>query len=474
MKRIILFTFILSLLMSSCGGSKKTVTKPHKPDTSKPKPPRRDTAVQPNNSNENLDVDVVKYVAKYRKVAKKEMKEYGIPSSITLAQGILESKSGKSELATQGNNHFGIKCHKDWHGKTIFHDDNVAHECFRKYQNPEDSYKDHSRFLAQRKRYAFLFRLPKTDYESWARGLKKAGYATDPSYPEKLIYIIEKYGLSKIDREVLENMSVKVTETDDNMGVNKKKKFIYEVKDGETIFSISHKFGIPVKDIQRVNNLNDLDIYEGQILVLTTNTNGATTETSSEPKPDEVETPVATDISETTETITTPETTETTTTPETTETTTTPEITTTPVITPSSDDSTTTPPTDTNIKLHEVKQGETLFSIAKTYHIDISDLRDANQLPNNEINIGDTIKIPLDKVKDAVETTTNPTETQVVKVETPVVTTPLDDGKEYHIVQPGETLYRIHINYKVSIAKLRKLNHLRGNYIKVGQKLRVK
>ena len=462
MKRIILFTFILLLLMSSCGGSKKTVTKPHKPDTSKPKPPRTDTSNQSNNSNEGLDVDVVKYIAKFRKVAKKEMKEYGIPSSVTLAQGILESKSGKSELATEGNNHFGIKCHKGWHGKTILHDDNAAQECFRKYSNPEDSYKDHSRFLAQRKRYAFLFRLPKTDYESWARGLKKAGYATDPGYSDKLIYIIEKYGLSKIDREVLEDMSVKVSETDNSISGDKNKKFIHVVEDGETIFSISHKFGIPVKDIQRVNNLNDLDVYEGQFLVLTTNTNGQATENASESEPTEVKTPVVPDITETPDTTKTPDTTET------------PDVTETPDTATSIDDTEVTPPTDTNIKLHEVKQGETLFSIAKAYHIDINDLREANQLPNNDINIGDSIKIPLDKVKDVVEMTTKPIETQPVKVETPVVSTPIDDGKEYHVVQPGETLYRIHINYKVSISKLRKLNHLKGNYIKVGQKLRVK
>lgn len=448
--------------MSSCGGSKKTVTKPHKPDTSKPKPPRTDTSNQSNNSNEGLDVDVVKYIAKFRKVAKKEMKEYGIPSSVTLAQGILESKSGKSELATEGNNHFGIKCHKGWHGKTILHDDNAAQECFRKYSNPEDSYKDHSRFLAQRKRYAFLFRLPKTDYESWARGLKKAGYATDSGYSDKLIYIIEKYGLSKIDREVLEDMSVKVSETDNSISGDKNKKFIHVVEDGETIFSISHKFGIPVKDIQRVNNLNDLDVYEGQFLVLTTNTNGQVTENASESEPTEVKTPVVPDITETPDTTKTPDTTET------------PDVTETPDTATSIDDTEVTPPTDTNIKLHEVKQGETLFSIAKAYHIDINDLREANQLPNNDINIGDSIKIPLDKVKDVVEMTTKPIETQPVKVETPVVSTPIDDGKEYHVVQPGETLYRIHINYKVSISKLRKLNHLKGNYIKVGQKLRVK
>ncbi len=141
------------------------------------------------------------YIAKYKATAIKKMKEYKIPASITLAQGILESGSGNSRLARKANNHFGIKCHKDWHGKKFFMDDDEKHECFRKYPKAEDSYRDHSKFLTQRGRYSFLFQYDITDYKKWAYGLKKAGYATNPKYPQLLIHIIEKYHLDQYDKE---------------------------------------------------------------------------------------------------------------------------------------------------------------------------------------------------------------------------------------------------------------------------------
>jgi LysM repeat protein len=139
------------------------------------------------------------YIEQYKDIAIKKMKEYRIPASITLAQGILESGSGNSRLAREANNHFGIKCHKDWTGKTIYMDDDEKDECFRKYPKAEDSYNDHSLFLTQRGRYSFLFDYKTTDYKSWAHGLKKAGYATNPKYPELLIRLIDKYDLSQYD-----------------------------------------------------------------------------------------------------------------------------------------------------------------------------------------------------------------------------------------------------------------------------------
>ena len=143
------------------------------------------------------------YIAKYKDVAIKKMKEFKIPASITLAQGLLESGSGNSRLARKANNHFGIKCHKDWKGKRFFMDDDEKHECFRKYPNAADSYRDHSKFLTQRGRYSFLFQYDITDYKKWAYGLKKAGYATNPKYPQLLIKIIEKYNLSQYDEEAV-------------------------------------------------------------------------------------------------------------------------------------------------------------------------------------------------------------------------------------------------------------------------------
>ena len=125
----------------------------------------------------------------------------GVPASITLAQGLLESGNGRSELALKSNNHFGIKCHNGWKGGKVYHDDDAKGECFRKYDDPADSYRDHSDFLRYRDRYKFLFDYKVTDYKAWAYGLKKAGYATDPAYPTKLIRLIEEYKLYEYDRK---------------------------------------------------------------------------------------------------------------------------------------------------------------------------------------------------------------------------------------------------------------------------------
>lgn len=158
------------------------------------------------------------YIEKYSYLAIKEMKEFRIPASITLAQGILESGNGESRLATEGNNHFGIKCH-GWEGEEIYADDDEENECFRKYKRVEDSYRDHSLFLSERGRYSFLFDLEVTDYKAWSKGLKKAGYATSPTYAEKLISLIERYNLQKFDVEINES--------------------------GEKQFFASHNYGFP-------------------------------------------------------------------------------------------------------------------------------------------------------------------------------------------------------------------------------------
>jgi len=141
------------------------------------------------------------YIDKFKNIAINEMNRTGIPASITLAQGILESGWGKSRLATIGNNHFGIKCHKGWTGGSMKHDDDAKDECFRTYKNAEESYNDHSEFLTGRSRYAFLFDYDKEDYKKWAKGLKKAGYATNPIYAELLIAKIEKHNLNIYDKK---------------------------------------------------------------------------------------------------------------------------------------------------------------------------------------------------------------------------------------------------------------------------------
>ncbi len=139
------------------------------------------------------------YIKQYAPLAVEQMKRHKIPASITLAQGLLESGAGRSTLARESNNHFGIKCHRNWRGRKVYHDDDARGECFRAYRNVEDSYDDHSLFLKSGARYAFLFELKTTDYKGWARGLKKAGYATDRSYANRLITIIEDYELYKYD-----------------------------------------------------------------------------------------------------------------------------------------------------------------------------------------------------------------------------------------------------------------------------------
>lgn len=146
---------------------------------------------------------VVAYIDAYKEIAIREMIEYKIPASITLAQGILESGAGQSELAKESNNHFGIKCHNDWKGDKVYYDDDAKDECFRKYDHVEDSYEDHSIFLSSKPRYAFLFELDADDYKAWAKGLKEAGYATNPKYADLLINTIEEYDLHQYDKMTL-------------------------------------------------------------------------------------------------------------------------------------------------------------------------------------------------------------------------------------------------------------------------------
>lgn len=150
----------------------------------------------------SLKKDRAAYRDKYKKMAIEQMARHGVPASITLAQGMLESGNGKSRLATQGHNHFGIKCHKGWKGKRMYHNDDARGECFRVYKSAEHSFDDHSLFLRGTRRYAFLFNLSPTDYKGWAHGLKKSGYATDPAYAKRLIEIIEEEGLAQYDTGV--------------------------------------------------------------------------------------------------------------------------------------------------------------------------------------------------------------------------------------------------------------------------------
>ena len=220
------------------------------------------------------------YISKYKAIAISEMNQSGIPASITLAQGLLESGNGNSTLAREANNHFGIKCNSDWKGPTILRDDDNIDDCFRVYRTPEESFEDHTEFL-KKKRYAFLFELDKNDYQGWAKGLKQAGYATNPRYPELLISLVERYNLDQYDRK--ENYVEKIKREDkvlaqitSSIPEEKKEETpgpavamkIYEVKLGDTLYSISKKFALTVDEVRILNNLQDNGLKLGQLLLV--------------------------------------------------------------------------------------------------------------------------------------------------------------------------------------------------------------
>lgn len=198
---------------------------------------------------------LLQYVKNYKETAKEQMRLHQIPASIIMAQALLESGAGYGVLSVKANNHFGIKCHKEWTGDFVLQDDDTEKECFRKYELPQQSFEDHSLFLTTRDRYKSLFLVPQNDYKAWANGLKAAGYATDPAYANKLISLIERYQLYRLDDEVLQ------------LSVPLKSRY-YTVQKGETLYSISKKTGITVAIIQQLNQLQDNTIQENQILKL--------------------------------------------------------------------------------------------------------------------------------------------------------------------------------------------------------------
>ena len=196
------------------------------------------------------------YIEEYNDLAINHMFEYGIPASITLAQGILESGSGKSDLAVKSNNHFGIKCHSDWKGEKSYYDDDEENECFRKYKSAVDSYLDHSLFLKNKSRYSELFSLKLTDYKGWAKGLKKAGYATDPNYADNLIRLIEKYYLYEYDKVKKKIVNDKKVDSVVKYLIEKCNDVPYILsKSGDDYQTIADDFGIWVSELIKYNDI---------------------------------------------------------------------------------------------------------------------------------------------------------------------------------------------------------------------------
>ena len=210
-------------------------------------------------TNSTIRNSTLDYIEQFKDAAMRDMRDYNIPASIKLAQGILESSSGNSELTRRSNNHFGIKCHRGWEGDKTYHDDDEKGECFRVYQDPTNSYRDHSLFLTSRSRYSKLFEIKEGDYVKWAKGLSEAGYATDRRYPAKLIAIIEKYELHKYDTEVLG----KSFEYPENKNLQN-----HIVIKGDTLYSLSRKYGLTVSDLKKLNSLDSNTISVGQTLVV--------------------------------------------------------------------------------------------------------------------------------------------------------------------------------------------------------------
>jgi flagellum-specific peptidoglycan hydrolase FlgJ len=265
MKKLLVVALI-SLIALSCGSKKKIVTRKGKSNQSSEKvvvvpETNPETVVIPQNAN--LSATEI-YILTYNAIAMDEMRKSKVPASITLAQGILESGSGKGRLSVEANNHFGIKCH-GWTGQKIYHDDDAAQECFRKYKHAFSSFEDHSEFLTSRGRYAKLFDLRPNDYKGWAKGLRAAGYATDRKYPQKLISLIERYQLDSYDDMVLGKTSKSEDVIVEDNSIH------HKVVKGDTLYSLSRKYNTSVDELMRLNSLKNNDLSLGQILVIKTN-----------------------------------------------------------------------------------------------------------------------------------------------------------------------------------------------------------
>lgn len=274
------------------------------------------------------------YIDQYKDLAIEQMLRYNIPASITLAQGLLESAAGNSDLTRTGNNHFGIKCH-GWTGRRVYHDDDAAGECFRAYDNAKQSYEDHSRFLATQSRYARLFSLARTDYRGWSHGLKQCGYATNPQYGTKLIQIIELYGLytfdkaDRYDRFMAKHASEDRPGPDGTMHVIKAYNENYYVmaKKGDTFKSLSKELGISSRRLAKYNERRHKDVLSaGDVVYLKKKRTKAEKTFKNVP--------------------------------------------------------------------HTVKAGESMYSIAQKYGIRLKSLYKKNKLtPDYEINVGDKLKV---------------------------------------------------------------------------------
>lgn len=486
MRFVVKFSILLVVvLLSACGSKKKTIhhpksdkvevkannekdltTKTEESD-SKNVEKNNDIIVRPNQTTKD-------YVIAFAEVAMQKMREHNIPASITLAQGILESGSGNSVLTKKSNNHFGIKCHKEWTGEKVYHDDDAKGECFRVYEKAEGSFEDHSQFLLTRGRYASLFKLEPGDYVGWAYGLKAAGYATDPKYPQKLIAYIEKYELDKYDEQVL-GKPAKLTIIEKKKEEELPAGDFYVVKKGDGLYAIGKKFNLTVDELKSLNGLTSNDLSVGQKLKVKKSENATETkqilikveENTSIPEFHIVEKGeglygiskkygISIDDLKLINQLDTedlsigqklylqkP-------------------ITKVGDNFPIKQKDTTY---NTQIIYHTVIKGEGLYAISKKYALSVDDLMVMNELMSEELKEGQILKVGI----SIGENSENTNQTFQIKVKDSIHEIPLK-----HTVQKNETLNQIAYKYELEVPYLRKLNKLTSDTLKEGQVLWLK
>lgn len=273
--RSVIGLFLIAILFAACLPKQKVLTSP----SARGKvnvPQSKRVGSKPTGA---ISVSASTYIEQYKEIAIQEMNQFGIPASIKLAQALLESGNGNSRLAQEANNHFGIKC-ASWTGKRVYKDDDAIDDCFRSYSRVEESFRDHSQFLL-RKRYAGLFELDKNDYVGWAKGLKTAGYATNPRYADLLINLIERYQLYQYDSSETrvekhkreEKVFTEIVHNAPNEIKNEEAKppvtlAVHEVRAGETVFSISQKYGLKTEELRELNNIKEDRLSVGQLLMV--------------------------------------------------------------------------------------------------------------------------------------------------------------------------------------------------------------
>lgn len=387
---------------------------------------------------------ISEYVELYAPIAVSEMMHSNIPASITLAQGILESGVGGSWLTVTGNNHFGIKCHENWEGEALFYDDDAENECFRKYNSPEESFIDHSEFLLKRGRYADLFLLEKTDYRGWAKGLKAAGYATNPVYAEKLISLIENNQLHQFDlvtdyqiwlaefqgdqpeiHEQMEDEPEMMLASEAVFYINRIKTI--EAQAGMIPLQVALQFDISLKRLLEYNDMYEGDLFNtGQNVFLQPKRNNG------------------------------------------------------------------------DAKFHTVEEGETMYSISQNHGVKLDRLYEKNlMIAGSEPKVAETIFLqkkrvtvpeivepelsPVVKSSAIFEANNNETlESITLTVKKSDVTSSsefdpsqTDNSYQYHLVKKGDTLYSISRNYDIAIDKIKEVNQLGSDGIQTGQILKV-